>query len=273
MSQYFIENGNSEGHINTEVSETATQTPQPEITQPFEDDVVGRETLQVISEADAFNAWMYGQIKPYIKGRVVEIGSGIGNISQFLIGENFHTLLSDFNPLYLNVLNEKFGSQINFLGAQKIDLVHPSFDEEYASLIGTFDTLVTLNVVEHINEDYIAIQNCKKLLTDKGHLIVLVPSYSFLYSKMDEKLGHYRRYTRTKLIKLFERAEMTIVHSQYFNFAGIFAWLISAKLLRKDQIGSSNMKLFNQFVPLFKVADRLMGKSLGLSTIVVGQKQ
>lgn len=256
----------------TEITETGTQHPTPPPTTSFEDDVVGRETLEVISEADAFNQWMYDQIKPYVKGRVVEIGSGIGNISQFLINENYDTLLSDFNPLYLKVLNDKFASENNFLGSQKIDLVHPKFEEEYASLIGTFDTLVTLNVVEHIQDDQLAVRNCKKLLREEGHLIVLVPSYQFLYSKMDEKLGHYRRYTRKKLINLFNEAKFNIIHSQYFNFAGIFAWLISAKIMRNDQIGSSNMKLFNLMVSVFKLVDGLMGKSIGLSTIVVGRK-
>ena len=245
--------------------------PQKKNDLPFEDDVIGRETLEIISEADSFNQWMYDQIKPFIKGRVVEIGSGIGNISQFLIDQNYDTLLSDFNPYYLDILRQKFANNENFLGAQKIDLVHPSFEEEYAAFIGTFDTLITLNVVEHIENDLLALQNCKKLLRENGHLIVLVPSFNFLFSKMDEKLGHFRRYTRKKLSHLAKEGGFQIQHAQYFNFAGIFAWFISAKLMNNDQIGSSNMKLFNTLVPVFKLADRFVGKSIGLSTIVVGK--
>ena len=139
-------------------------------------DIEGLETLNVIEKANKFNKWMYETIKPYSKGRILEIGCGIGNISEFFINDNFDIVLSDLRDNYIEIVKNKFSNEVF-----KIDLVGVDFDTKHKDLIGTFDTVFALNVVEHIKDDNKAIENCKKLLKNQGHLIILVPAYQTLF--------------------------------------------------------------------------------------------
>ena len=102
-----------------------------------------------------------------------------------------------------------------------IDLMHPDFDNVYRDLIGGFDTVFALNVIEHIEDDRLALNNAWKLLKHGGRLIVLVPSYNWLFNELDRTLKHVRRYTKKDLEKLFQEFEWPIIHKQYFNCAGV----------------------------------------------------
>ena len=232
----------------------------------------GLETLRIISEADKFNAWMHAAISDYCKGRILEIGSGIGNISELLLRQNHDITISDIRENYRSFLISKFpdlnaqGKIIDF------DLVHPNFSNHYSSLLNSFDTVFALNVVEHIEDDNTAISNCYKLLKPGGTLIILVPAYQWLYNQLDKELYHFRRYSKTSLENLFTRNNFSLTRSFYFNAAGIPAWYISGKIQKNKTIPGNQMKLFNQVVPFFKLIDKLLGNSIGLSVICVGKK-
>lgn len=235
-------------------------------------DQIGEDTLDVISNADKFNRWTYETIRPFCKGNILEIGSGLGNISQFFLKEGSFILLSDIREGYCTELKQKFQSYSTLKGVELIDLVDPDFDEKFKHLFSSFDSIFSLNVVEHIYDDNLAIKNAKKLLQKQGHLIILVPSYQGLYNGLDKDLDHYRRYNKKTLSVLFEKNELNIIKKQYFNFMGIFAWMISGKLQRNKTIPGGQMRLYNAFVPIFKWIDRLVFRLAGLSTIVVGKK-
>lgn len=235
-------------------------------------DVVGEETLDVISKADAFNQWTYQRIQPFCKGNILEIGSGVGNISNYFLeaGQQLH--LSDVRPQYCQALEKRFAHLPNCQGITHLDWVAPDFETRYAHLLGQFDTIFSLNVLEHIHDDAQALQNAQLLLKPQGRLLLLVPSYQWLYNKLDENLDHYRRYTTQSLSTLMQAEGFHIIQREYFNFMGIFAWFISGYLQGNQQIPAGQMNLYNTFVPIFKWIDRLLLKSMGLSTIVVGEK-
>lgn len=237
-----------------------------------ENDHVGSQTLDVISDADRFNRWMYHSIRPFCKGNILEIGSGLGNISQFFLKENANITLSDIRAGYCEQLKQKFNHYPHLQGVELIDLVDKDFDTKFQHLLGTFDTIFALNVVEHIHNDELALQNCYKLLKKNGHLVVLVPSYQLLYNVLDKNLDHYRRYTKKNLSALFLKTNYTILSKQCFNFMGIFAWFISGKLQKNNTIPTGQMRLYNSLVPVFKIIDTLVFRLWGLSTIVVGKK-
>ena len=235
-------------------------------------DEEGSDILDVISKADKFNSWMYETIKPFCKGKVLEIGSGIGNISQYFLRDNQHIMLSDIREFYCDKLSKKYKSSGSLLGVSLMDLTHPDFDNQYREHLGFFDTVFALNVVEHIKEDQVAIDNCYKLLKKDGHLIILVPSYQFLYNSFDEALEHYRRYTTPKLKNIFLNTGFQILNTQYFNAVGILGWFISGKLQKNKSIPEGQMSLYNSLVPIIRIVDKVVFNKLGLSTIVVGKK-
>jgi len=237
-----------------------------------ENDSIGEQTLDAISDADKFNDWMYNTIKPFSKGKILEIGSGIGNISNSFIEDDKSIMLSDIREGYCARLEKKFLNKKSFLGTQVMNLTDPNFETEFKDQLETFDTVFALNVVEHIYDDSLAIKNAKKLLKKGGHLIILVPSYNSLMNGFDKELGHYRRYNKKSLSLLFKENQFEIIHSQYFNFMGIFGWYVSGNILKNDTIPKGQMNLYNTLVPLFKLVDKLMFKQVGLSTILVGKK-
>jgi len=238
-----------------------------------EEDSSGASTLETISEAHKFNEWMYETIKPYCKGKVLEIGSGIGNISTFFIRDNYNIQLSDIRESYCSILEAKFNSYPNYLGAQIINLTNPDFENMYAEHLEQYDTVFALNVVEHIYDDALALENCSKLLRKNGNAVILVPSYQKLFNQFDLELGHYRRYNKRNLSKVFKKSNYQLLHKQYFNFVGILGWFFSGKILKKKTIPKGQMKLYNSLVPIVKIIDKLIGNSMGLSTIVVGKKR
>ncbi len=235
-------------------------------------DEIGEETLDAIGKADRFNRWMYQTIKPHCKGSVLEIGSGAGNISKYFLADNFRITLSDIRESYCQRLSEKFGAESGLDGVSILNLTDPHFDKNHKALFNTFDTVFALNVVEHIEDDMLAVKNARKLLRPEGHLIILVPAYPKLYNRFDTGLGHYRRYTQKSLSRLFVANDFNIKAKQYFNFVGIFGWFFSGRILQKDMIPEGQMNIFNRLVPLFKIADAVVFRRFGLSAIVVGKK-
>lgn len=235
-------------------------------------DPTGTHTLQIIAKADSFNKWMYETIRPYIKGEILEIGSGIGNISKFVVSNGSSLTLSDYNPEYQRFLKENFSRFPNVRAVLSIDLQHPDFFNHYSTLKEKFDSVFLLNVIEHLEDDAIAVENCRFLLKKEGHLIILAPAYPFLFCRFDKELGHYRRYTMKKISSIFPQQSFKIVQTQYFNFIGIAGWLLFGKLLKRKMIGSGEMSAFNKLVPLLKMADHITFKKVGLSLIAIGKK-
>ena len=188
-----------------------------------------------------------------------------------LSGNGYSITLSDLRSYYFEELNQKFGSFPNLEKTIILDLVDKNFNEKFAEYESFFDTIFALNVVEHIEDDSTAIKNCRFMLKEGGTIIILVPAYQKLYNQFDSNLGHFRRYTSHSLQNLIISNGFEVVHSQYFNLAGILGWFISGKILRKQTIPEGQMVLYNRLVPFFKIADKLILNKAGLSVIVIGK--
>ncbi|MGA1978283.1 MAG: class I SAM-dependent methyltransferase [Bacteroidales bacterium] len=235
-------------------------------------DPVGAVTLSHISEAEAFNKWMYSTISPYLNGRILEIGSGIGNISEFLLKDKSNVTLSDLRPEYCDFLLNHFHGKNSLEGVVTIDLAEKDFDGVYGKILESFDSVFALNVIEHIENDFLAVRNCMKLLKKGGMLVLLVPSYHWLYCRFDEELGHFRRYNRKSLRDLMALNGFIIENLFNFNAAGVFGWFLFGKLLNNKQIKQGQMKLYNIFVSLFSMIDKILFHKLGLSLIIAARK-
>lgn len=232
-------------------------------------DEEGLSVLDVISSADSFNRWMYDTIAPFCPGTTLEIGSGIGNISQFFIKENKPIFVSDIRLNYRNFIKNKF--DLDGKRVIDIDIADVDFQNKYKELLGKFDSVFCLNVVEHIEDDNIAVANMMQLLKAGGKLTVLVPAYHWLYNGLDVTLNHYRRYNKKSLVKLMSK-HGALNNSFYFNAIGILGWFVSGKIFKNKTILQGEMKLYNSFVPLFKLVDRILFRKIGLSVVCVIKK-
>ena len=235
-------------------------------------DVEGKQTLEVISDALRFNQWMYAVTSKRLTGNILEIGSGIGNISEHYLNDGRNLMLSDIRQNYCAYLEQKFAHTPSCTGVRLLNLVHHNFDSEYLDLLGSFDGIFALNVVEHILDDVLAIANAKKLLKRGGRLVILVPAYPILFNDFDRNLDHYRRYTEGSLKTVFEKNSLQIIHNQYFNLAAIAGWWFSGTILKNKTIPTGQMKIYDMLVPIFKIIDKLVFNRVGISVIVEGIK-
>lgn len=232
-------------------------------------DPEGLEILDVISSATLFNGWLYESVSPFCTGKILEIGSGVGNISGLFVADKKNIYLSDIRSNYRTILEKKFNmSSRNVLD---IDIAHHEFNNTYTTLLSSFDSVFALNVVEHIKEDDLAIKNMLNLLKPGGEMTILVPAYQALYNNIDLSLEHFRRYTKKSLSALMSK-HAPVKKSFYFNATGILAWWISGKILRHKTIPAGEMRLYNTFVPVFKIIDKLVMNKMGLSVVCVIKK-
>jgi SAM-dependent methyltransferase len=232
-------------------------------------DKEGLEILDVISKADKFNYWMYETITPYCQGTILEIGSGVGNLSQFFIKEKKDIFLSDIRDNYGDILKSKFN--LDGQRVLNIDIAELDFEKKYAELFEKFDSIFCLNVVEHIENDDLAIKNMMKLLKANGTLTVLVPAYQSLYNGFDVTLEHFRRYNEKRLTNLMSKYGL-IQKSFYFNAVGILGWWTSGQLFKNTTIPEGEMKLYNTLVPVIRIIDKIVFQKIGLSVVCVLRK-
>ena len=236
-------------------------------------DQVGYDTLDSISQADRFNEWMFKTISVNTHGKVLEIGSGIGNISEYFVKNGYRIALSDMRKEYCDLLDSRYSGEKNFIGVYQIDIVDPDFDNKHMDLFGKFDSVFALNIIEHVENDQQALLNCMKLLKEGGTVVILVPAFMFLFNGFDEGLGHFRRYHRKSLVKLFDLNRIPVISSRYFNAAGVLGWWFTGNVLGKKEIPSGQMKLYNKLVWIFKLIDFVTQRFFGLSVIVAGKKK
>ncbi|HET9595934.1 MAG TPA: glycosyltransferase, partial [Anaeromyxobacteraceae bacterium] len=213
-------------------------------------DAYGSAILARLARAPRFNAWMADVIRPFCGSRVLEIGSGTGNLTRRLTPRKRY-VASDVNPLYLQTL-EQLRSDRPYLEARYCDVTDlESFPREEAD----FDTVVCLNVIEHVDDDRRALENLRAVLEPGGRAIVLVPHDPRAFGTLDEVLGHRRRYTEPSLRDVAEAAGFEVERIVPFNRVGSPAWWLNGKLLRRRSFGLVQILALNALTPAFRMVD------------------
>jgi SAM-dependent methyltransferase len=227
-------------------------------------DQVGAATLEQLAAAPRYNRWMFDRLRPWVGRRVLEVGSGIGNLSAFLVDRE-RVVLTDTRPEYLERLRARFARHPH------VAVSHLYLPDDDSALNGErFDTVICLNVLEHVADDRASLRAMRALLAPGGRLVLLVPALPVLYGALDEALGHHRRYTVAKLRAGFSEAGLRPVHIEYFNVAGIPGWWLAGRVLRRRLIPARSLALFEALVPLFRL-ERFVPWRLGQSLIAIGE--
>ncbi|HEX9703920.1 MAG TPA: class I SAM-dependent methyltransferase [Gemmatimonadales bacterium] len=234
------------------------------MTPPVHHDPTGAATLEALAAAPQFNRWMFDRVRRWIGHHVLEIGSGIGNLSSFLLDRR-RLVLTDTASDYLDRLRERFGTYPNVEVAR---LYLPTVDGPLAA--ERFDSIVCLNVLEHVADDLGSLVAMRGLLAAGGRLIVLVPALPALYGTLDRALGHVRRYTAGELRAKFQDTGLKMRHLEYFNLAGIPGWWLTGRVLCRELIPQASLRWFDALVPLFRL-ERLLPWRVGQSLIAIGE--
>ena len=217
------------------------------------EDEYGSRVLARLARAPRFNRWMADTIRPYLGERVLEIGSGVGNLSRALLPRAQY-VASDINPLYLQTLANLADGR-PYLKASYCDV---SDLASFPSTDGGYDSVICLNVLEHVNDDRRSLLNIVSVLAPKGRAIVLVPSGPWNFSTLDEVLGHKRRYTRQTLMALASACGLEARELIQFNRLGTVAWFLNGKIMRKRSFGLAQVWLLNLLTPVMRATDRML---------------
>jgi glycosyltransferase involved in cell wall biosynthesis/phospholipid N-methyltransferase len=209
----------------------------------------GGEILMRLTRAPRFTRWMADVIRPFVGDRVLEIGAGIGNMTVHLLPRSVYWA-TDNNPFYLETL-DRLRRTRPYLRTAYVDAMEAG---SYPPDI-SFDTVICLNVVEHLSDDVGALRNIYNVLDAGGRAIILVPNGPKLFGTLDKVLGHCRRYTEDQLAGIGRDAGFTVEKVLKFNRPGVPAWWLNGRILRKTTFGLGQIRLLNFFTPLFRVVD------------------
>ncbi|MDH5542166.1 MAG: bifunctional glycosyltransferase/class I SAM-dependent methyltransferase [Nitrospinota bacterium] len=226
----------------------------------------GHDILASMALARRFNAWMVDVILPHFGTRILEVGSGIGNISR-LLPKKERLTVTDNDPVYVEILQDAFANN-EVVDVAKLDL---NSDEDFANLKKGYDTIVCLNVLEHIDDDRSAVLRMFNLLDEGGKLCLLVPQYKWLYGSYDREVLHVRRYGKRQLRSLLEECGFKVTTAHGFNFPSMFGWWLNSVVLRRKRMGKVQLKIFDMLVPVFKIVEKILPLP-GLSLIMIAEK-
>ena len=177
-------------------------------------------SAQPMTQSKQLSQWIFNTIRPYLKGRTLEIGSGLGTISSIFIENGVNIHLSDGERYHCDLLSEKFNGRPAVRAVHMIDFHHPDFARIYVESLGPFNTVFAVNVVEHSPADQLTTANAKLLLR-KGNLLMLIaPVNTVLFYGLDQNEEEWERYNFDSVQKLFG-GDFNIIKTRYINLAGV----------------------------------------------------
>jgi glycosyltransferase involved in cell wall biosynthesis len=227
-----------------------------------------KDILDAFASAPNFNRWMADTIQPYIGKRVLEIGSGMGNLTRLLLAGRKRYVATDIDREHLERLKSRLSERPR-LETAVLNAADPRGQEEFA---GQMDTVVCLNVLEHIEDDLGALRNIREMLEPGGRAVVLVPEGQSIYNSLDEELGHCRRYSEDQLRQRMTEAGFDVEAILRFNRASRPGWWLNGTILKRRTISRAQLKNFDRLVWLWRrIDDSLPWRPT--SIIAVGIKQ
>jgi 2-polyprenyl-3-methyl-5-hydroxy-6-metoxy-1,4-benzoquinol methylase len=214
----------------------------------------GHEILDVLSSATRFNRWMADVIRPWVGRRVLEIGAGIGNLSRCLAPRKELYIASDIEAESLARLKLRLAHRPNFRAA----ICDLSRSADFHSMEESVDTVICLNVLEHVEDDAGALKNILSSLMPGGRVILLVPEGMSVYGELDRVLGHYRRYSEPELRRKLEAAGFEVERIFGFNRITRPGWYLNGRILRRRRFSRIQIALFDRLVWLWRRIDTML---------------
>lgn len=246
-------------------------SPQSLAADAYETDtstgVIG-DSLDVIEGLDAYNHWVYDLLKDHVGGRVLEVGCGTGNITQYLARSADEVVGIDPVARFIDRFRQRFAGSgaVTSHRCTLADLTAPTEDA------ACFDSVVSCNVFEHIEDHVGALEQVATHLRPGGKAVIFVPAGPIAFGKLDRELGHYRRYTIASLRQAMQDAGLEWVQGRYSNAVGLFGWWFNSVVLKKTEVPGDQAVMFNRVVPILRRLEKLIRPPFGQSVIGVARK-
>lgn len=223
--------------------------------------------LEAMSFAPKYHAWILSKFKKFLGKRVAEIGAGSGNFSLLLMREPIEKLVAiePSGNVYLEL-------RAKISGDARVVSHNAFFPDVSAWYSGYFDSIIYVDVLEHIENEIEELSCVHRSLRQGGHVCIFVPALSWLYSDHDKSIGHFRRYHKKQLLALLKKAGFEIVNVRYFDIIGIISWLIVYKFLKK-KLNPNSIGLYDKYiVPVSRILESFIPPPIGKNLIIIGKK-
>ncbi|MDQ3170579.1 MAG: glycosyltransferase [Acidobacteriota bacterium] len=229
---------------------------------------LGETTLRRMASISPYNYWLHQWVEPHIGERVLEVGSGIGNQTQYFLDRD-RIIASDVETDYLRELSDAFGRRSNL----RIASFHfPLSDADRRDLQEErVDSIVCMNVLEHIEDDASTLADFSSVLQPGGRLALLVPAHPALYGSLDVGLDHFRRYRKGALADLVAASGFEVESIRHLNMIAVAGWWLNSRVLRRTLLPGNQLRAFRWFMPLLRI-EKTFEAPFGLSLLVVARK-
>ncbi|RPD46222.1 class I SAM-dependent methyltransferase [Hymenobacter sediminis] len=227
------------------------------------------DELALFEHATHWKAYYGNRLRPYLRGRVLEVGAGIGGTTRTLCDG------SQSDWLCLEPDASLAGRITQLIGQKELPdccRLHVGTLEDLSETEGLFDAILYIDVIEHIEDDAAELRRAYARLAPGGTILIVVPAHQWLYSPFDKAIGHFRRYSRPMLRRVLPAGSITR-QLVYLDSVGLLASAANKLLLRQSYPTLAQIKFWDRtIVPVSKIADRVVGFSLGKSVLAVVQK-
>ena len=229
---------------------------------------VGHVTLARMGKLEPYNRWLADRFEKSLGQRVLEIGAGFGNMTRHLTPREM-IIASDLDAVALEYLRGAFRDDPSIRIASYRFPLQPGERRELESL--ALDTVVCLNVLEHIEDDVSTLADLLSILRPGGRLVLIVPAHARLYSSLDVHLRHFRRYEKPELEKKIRDAGFVLEDCRFLNRPGVFGWYVNGRVLRRRVLPRGQLSLFKLVLPLLR-SEETNPPSWGLSLLAIARK-
>lgn len=226
------------------------------------------DSLDLIEDLQAYNRWVFDLLDPHVTGRVLEVGCGTGNITQFLAKSADEVVGIDPVARFIDRFRQRFAASASVTSHRctLADLTPPTQDA------ACFDTVVSCNVFEHIEDHVGALKQVATHLRPGGKAVIFVPAGPIAFGRLDKELGHHRRYTVASLRQAMQDAGLEWVEGRYSNAVGLLGWWFNSVMLKKTTVSGDQAVWFNRLVPVLSRLEKLIRPPFGQSVIGVARK-
>jgi len=232
-------------------------------------DDVGARTLRRMAGLSAYNKWLHDRFDAFLGRRILEVGSGVGNQTRYF-ADRERVVASDIEPHYLRELRRRFEDKAHVRVAS---FSFPLSDTDRADLESErIDSIVCMNVLEHIEHDRETLVDFASVLQPGGRLVLLVPAMPTLYGTLDQALLHFRRYDKHGLARLVTEAGFEVGEIRFLNRLGVAGWWLNSRLLKRRVLPRGQLAMFRWVMPLLKLEERHPPR-FGMSLLVLATRQ
>lgn len=245
-----------------------TNGPQPPTETSAESVSYPEVDLETLEGLDNYHDWIIDCFRPHLHGKAVEIGVGLGTVAERLLPFVDGLELVEPSSNLVDRLNAKF------TGAENVRILQATLENWLEGCPrSSFDTLVMVNVLEHIEDDASALKAIYDVLKPGGKLLMFVPALPALFSEFDRISGHFRRYRRSELADKTKAASFKVLTTTYMDLAGVFPWWLLNKTMGMTNLHPGTVKLYDTvFVPVTRFIEGIIPAPLGKNILLIAEK-